>query len=93
MNARKESELLFALFSYSLVLRSEQGALNATHLQRDNVKTAKDTVQLEKKKKSSRTVQSTSYFSFPFLTYFPACVVYALILAVAPCHLSAVRSC
>lgn len=51
MNARKESELLFALFSYSLVLRSEQGALNATHLQWDNVKTAKDTVQLEKKKK------------------------------------------
>lgn len=67
MNARKESELLFALFSYSLVLRSEQGALNATHLQRDNVKTAKDTVQLEKKKKVPELYKAQATFHSHFL--------------------------
>lgn len=51
MYARKESELLFVLLSFSAVLRSEWGSLITTHLQWDNVKTAKDTVQLEKKKR------------------------------------------
>lgn len=71
MNARKESELLFALFSYSLVLRSEQGALNATHLQWDNVKTAKDTVQLEKKKKKFQNCIKHKLLFIPISYLFP----------------------